>query len=108
MAASSSDLVKWLQETWQRIFTKSPAYFNVWTRIYAFIIVVPQIPALLTEFGVTLPAAWQGTANKIISIAGIVGLLMSKVTTRDATVIASDQNTNKMPFTASKDLSIKK
>lgn len=90
----------WFKETWQRIWQKSPGYFNVWAKIYGFIVIVPQIPVMLTEAGISLPTAFDTVANKIISIAGIIGFFMSKLTVSQATSVASNPATNLLPFTA--------
>lgn len=103
----TAGLWSWIKETWQRLFdTKTPTYFKWWNKIYAFIILVPQIPVLLAEFNVVLPAGLNTWVNKAISIAGIIGIFMGKLTAANATAIAADPKDDKLPFTASKDLGL--
>lgn len=105
---TTNPIIAWLQETLQRLFKKSPSYFKVWNIILAIIAVVPQIPAALEYLEITVPTPWSAKISKIISVCGLIGLFFSKLTVKDATAIAADDTTNKLPFTAAKDLNTPK
>lgn len=103
MADQTNPIIAWLSETLQRLFSKSPKYFKIWNIILAALALIPQIPSFLALVHITVPTPWSETINNVISIAAGAAFFMSKLTVKDATAIASDPETNKLPFTAVKD-----
>ncbi len=104
--STENPIYSWLSETVQRLFSKSPAYFKIWNIILAILALAPQLPAALAYLQITLPSPWAPVVNRLISGAALLMLFMSKLTVKDATAIAADTNSPKLPFTASKDLGV--
>ena len=103
---NSNPIIAWLSETLDRFLSKSPKYFRIWNAILVIIGALPQIPVALTYLDITLPTPISDKVARIITIAAAFGIFMSKLTVKNATIIAADLTNNKLEFTAAKDLNI--
>lgn len=106
----NNPILTFLQETLQRLFTKSPVFFRVWTIFFSALTLVTGVPALLEYFGVTLPPDIAILASKTIAYIALVAAFMSKLTTQSAAVATTTNGTivkktdvKALPFTAAQE-----
>lgn len=80
------DLKLFVQETLQRLFSRSPRFVRIWHTINWILLTVGGIPTLLTLIGVSLP--FKGNVQEILeymTLAGAWGRFMSGFTVEKVT-----------------------
>ena len=99
--------MKFITETWHRLWMKSPSYFEVIKKISLAITALSGLPLLLQQLqsqtGVVIPEFMTNFANKTFLFCSVVAFLISKLAVKnpDATKINDDGNVvPKLPFTA--------
>lgn len=92
--------MKFLKETFNRLFKSSPSYFQVIQWLSIAVAFISGIPALITQFqtdlGIMLPDWVHAVSSKALTISAVVAWVIAKLpvkTVQDST----------MPFTAKKD-----
>lgn len=100
-------IVKFLQETLQRIFQKSPTFFKWWQIITGVLTCIAGIPFLMTNLGITLPEPFATMSNKAVTFAGGGAFFMSLMAVRQVPVAQTEEgkgivviDEKKLPFTA--------
>lgn len=99
--------VKFLQEMIQRLFTKSPKFFQIWQMISAATAAVTGLPDLLKAISIQLPPTLLTFENKTVGIASTAVLFFTLMTSQ-STVVAKDTtgtplkqtDTGSLPFTS--------
>jgi hypothetical protein len=66
-----------------RLFSKTPKFFTTLKIVLAIVTVITGIPAFLTESGIVFPDAWQPVILKVVSVASLVGTIISQMTMTD-------------------------
>lgn len=87
----NNQILLFLQETLQRLFTKSPKFFKIWTLVFSILTLITGIPELLTYLGVVLPTEIAFFASKFIAYVSMGCLLMSKLTTQSKPTGVTDE-----------------
>lgn len=107
----TNPFVLWLRESLQRLFKKSPKFFQVWQWVTGFVTALTGLPALITAIGITLPPAALAFENKIVAYIAMGMFFMSLFPTQNAINSISPQgvpnqqlNPKVMPFTLKADL----
>lgn len=77
-------LIVFLQETLQRLFTKSPKFFKIWMIISGAFVLITGIPEALEYFQINLPDLWSEPVNTAIAWASRAAFIMALLTTKDA------------------------
>lgn len=100
-------VIKFIQEFFQRLFTKSPKFFRVWQLLLSIATIVTGLPELLQYLHITLPPSLAILENQTVSIATSAALLMTLLTTQSKPVgvtttgeVIKKTNETKLPFTA--------
>jgi len=101
-------LILFLQETLQRLFTKSPKFFKVWMIISGVLVLITGIPEALEALGIAnIPVFWSDAINTAVAWASRAAFIMSLLTTQNTPVevkedgaIVTTQSAKSLPFTA--------
>ena len=92
--------MKFITETFNRLFKSSPSYFQVIQWLSIAIAALSGLPALISKFqtdlGIVLPDWVSAVSSKALTISAIVAWVIAKLP------VATVQD-SKMPFTAKKD-----
>lgn len=104
-ATPNGSFLDFFKELFQRLFTKSPTFFKIFSWISALAAALTGIPDFLKTFSIILPAPWDVLSNKVIAIASLAVFIMSNLTVKDATQIATAPD-DKLPLTAAKDYNV--
>ena len=80
----NNQILLFLQETLQRLFTKSPLFFKIWTWISLVLVLITGIPELVNYISgvITIPEIWNTQITLAVSWASRAALLMSLLTTQ--------------------------
>ncbi len=80
--ANSNTPAAWafLQELFQRLFKKSPRFFNIISALSSIAIVLTGLPGIFEEVGITLPDSLTILQSKVVAWAAVVGLIIAKLT----------------------------
>lgn len=106
---TQSGLVLFLQENLQRLFTKSPMFFKIWTYISLTLVLVTGVPDLINAIGdsVVIPDLWNIKITAAVAWSSRAALFMSLLTTQSTTVALNEDgiglkatNATALPFTA--------
>lgn len=107
----NNPFVLWLRESLQRLFKKSPRFFQVWQWVTGFVTALTGLPELITAIGVKLPAAALAFENKAVALISMGMFFMSLFPTQPTLNSISPQgvpnmqlNPRTMPFTLKADL----
>lgn len=102
-----NNLLLFVQELIQRLFTKSPVFFQIINRISLALILVTGLPGFFEELGINLPDWATVLQNKIIAWSAIVSAIISKLTTQSTPIAVTSSgevlkktDEKKLPFTA--------
>jgi ABC-type hemin transport system substrate-binding protein len=98
-------IANWFVEFFKRFGTPQPKFFKVLTIIGAIATVLAFAPQLLTFLDLSLPVAWTPWTERILKIAGITTIIVSRLTTQSKIVetdgaILKATNEKALPFTA--------
>lgn len=105
----NNGLLLFLQENLQRLFTKSPLFFKIWTYISLFLVLVTGIPELINAISgvITIPDLWNEHITTAVAWAARGTLLISLLTTQSKTVAQTtggvalkETDSKALPFTA--------
>lgn len=112
----NANVLTFIQEMFQRLFTKSPTFFKVWTFISGALVLITGLPAfidLLHINGFQIPDLWNAAVTKAVGFASSGVLLMSLLTTQSKPSGATENgeiikstDQKKLPFTAAKEQKI--
>lgn len=105
-----SNIITFLQELLQRLFTRSPKFFKIWTIIAGALVLVTGLPELLTAININVPDLWNAKITTAVAWASRAALFMSLLTTSSkpagvtptGTIIKAT-DTTKLPFTAAEE-----
>ena len=106
---TQSGLVLFLQENLQRLFTKSPLFFKIWTYISLALVLITGVPDLINAIGdsVVIPDLWNLKITAAVAWSSRAALFMSLLTTQSTTVALTEDGTGlkatdatALPFTA--------
>jgi len=87
MNANQNMIVKWLGENIQRLFAKSPLFFQIWQIISFILIAITWIPDLLNLIpGISIPDLWNTQITLIVKYASLATLFMSSLSTQSKAV----------------------
>ena len=101
--------ILFLKENLQRLFTKSPLFFKIWTLITGVLVLITGLPDLITWItsgGITIPDLWNSYITNAVAWASRAGLLMSMLTTQSTPITLNNgdvvkvTDTKALPFTA--------
>lgn len=111
MPPKQNPLIAFLSELLQRLFAKSPLFFEIWQWISGAAAAVTGIPAIFTALGINLPSPFNMFESKAVAIASAVVLFMAMLPTATPTVsVTSDgkvlksTDAAKLPFTANNEV----
>lgn len=102
-------VILFLKENLQRLFTKSPLFFKIWTLITGVLVLITGLPDFLTWItagGITIPDLWNTYITNAVAWASRAGLFMSVLTTQskpitlDTGQIIKQTDEKALPFTA--------
>lgn len=109
----NANILTFLQENLQRLFTKSPTFFKVWMAISGALVLVTGLPEFINMLhinGINIPDLLNAKSNLIVSWASRGVFFMSLLTTQSKpTAVTNDgtvvkvTDTKKLPFTAAKE-----
>jgi len=109
----NANVLTFLREFIQRLFTKSPKFFKIWTLISGALVLITGIPAFITMLpvGITIPDIFNQGVTTAVRYAGTGVLLMSLLTTQskpgaitDGGVVIKSTDSNQLPFTAATEM----
>lgn len=103
-----NSVILFLKENLQRLFTKSPLFFKVWTFISLLLVLITGVPELLSwlsQGGVNIPELWNAQVTIAVAWASRAALFMSLLTTQAEPMkirgeIVKVTNATALPFTA--------
>lgn len=104
----NNQILLFLQETLQRLFTKSPLFFRVWTYISLALVLITSVPEIINYISgvITIPDLWNAQITLIVAWASRVALFMSLLTTQSKVtaktedgVLLKTTNDTSLPFT---------
>lgn len=80
----NSAIVLFLKENLQRLFTKSPLFFKVWTFISLVLVLITGVPELVNAISgvITIPELWNIHITTAVAWASRAALFMSMLTTQ--------------------------
>ena len=102
-------LILFLKENIQRLFTKSPLFFKIWSTIAAILVLITGIPELINYLSgaITIPEAWSPAITQAVAWASRAALFMSLMTTQSTPTgqtiqgeVLKKTDEKKLPFTA--------
>jgi hypothetical protein len=107
----SNPLINFLRESLNRLKTKKPKYFIWWQYITGAMALITWLPTLLTNLGVTLPAAATSIMVKLVAACTTGVLFTSQLTTsspvqavtKDGAVL-KQTDAQVLPFTAANEV----
>ena len=104
-------LLKFFQETLNRLFTKSPKFYKIWQLISSALLLISGVPYLLVQLGIVLPEPFATLASKAVTFAAAAALFMSMLSTQSKTVAVTNEgdllkktDEIKLPFTAQSEI----
>jgi len=109
MNTLNSNLILFLKENLQRLFTKSPMFFKIWSWISLCLVLITGVPDLINSLSgiVVIPDVWNANITQAVAWASRAALFMSLLTTQSKTVAQTDEGTGlkktdsaALPFTA--------
>jgi hypothetical protein len=77
-------LTDFLLELLIRLFSDTPWFFRVLRIIGSTVAVITGLPLLLANAGIDLPDAIDAISSQVVSIAAIVGTIVSQLTVTSA------------------------
>lgn len=104
-----ANVLTFLQENLQRLFTKSPKFFRIWTIVSGALVLITGIPELISAlpFDVHIPDLWNAKVTEAVAWASRAALFMSLLTTKSEPVgvtaggnVLKVTDATKLPFTA--------
>lgn len=110
---TNANVLKFLRETLQRFFTKSPLFFKIWMMVSGALVLITGIPDLINSlpFHVTLPEIFNDRLNTAVAWASRGAFVMAWLTTAEKPIglstdgdILKTTAQDKLPFTAAADL----
>jgi len=112
----NTNVLTFLRENLQRLFTKSPLFFKVWMIISGALVLITGMPDfinMLSGNGFHIPDLWNVKVTNAVAWASRAALFMSLLTTQskpagitqDGTVIKTT-DTDKLPFTTASEQKI--
>ena len=103
----NTQIILFLKENLQRIFTKSPLFFKIWSTISGLLVLVTGIPELVNSISgvITIPEVWNASITLAVAWASRAALFMSLLTTQSEPMLIRGDvvkvtNADKLPFTA--------
>lgn len=103
-------VLSFVQETLQRLFTKSPLFFRIWTLVAAVLVIITGLPDFINWLGVFnfhIPDLWSDKVNEAVAWASRAALIMTALTTQSKPVAVDEKgellkktNEKRLPFTA--------
>lgn len=105
----TNGLILFLQENLQRLFTKSPLFFKIWTYISLALVLVTGVPDLINWLGdaVVIPDLWNVKITAAVAWSSRAALFMSLLTTQSTSVAVTEggvavkmTDAKALPFTA--------
>lgn len=106
---TNANVLTFLQELFQRLATKSPKFFKIWTWISGALVLITGIPDFISMLpvGIVIPDLFNEGITIAVRYAGTGILLMSLLTTQskpgaitDGGVVIKSTDAAKLPFTA--------
>lgn len=104
------NILTFLQETLQRLFTKSPKFFKVWMLISGALVLITGLPDFINFLhiaGFTIPNVWNEHVTIAVAWASRAALLMATLTTKSIPIAKTEggnilkvTDETKLPFTA--------
>lgn len=105
----NSTIILFLKENLQRLFTKSPLFFKIWTFISLALVLVTGVPELVNAISgvITIPELWNVHITTAVAWASRAALFMSLLTNQ-STIAAQtiggvplkQTNAQVLPFTS--------
>jgi len=102
-----NQLTDWLAENVNRLFVKSPKFYQVWQWVSGAVVAISGLPLTLDYLGIKLPAPYDALENKTVLIAAGVALFMSSLSSQSKVVsntkdgvIVTPTDAAKLPFSA--------
>jgi len=98
MNANQNMIIKWLGENIQRLFTKSPLFFQIWQIISFILIAITWVPDLLNLIpGISIPDLWNTQITLVVKYASLATLFMSSLSTQSKTVGVTNKAAGGIP-----------
>lgn len=104
-----ANILTFLQENLQRLFTKSPKFFRIWTLVSGALVLITGLPDLINSlpFDVHIPDLWNARVTTAVAWASRAAFFMSLLTTQSVPVgvtaggnVIKVTDQTKLPFTA--------
>lgn len=110
MNTSTNPFIAFIQETFLRLFAKSPTFYKVWQIITGLPVLIVALPEALRLMNIELPQVFNQHVQTIVGWASTTAFVMALLSAQGKTV-AVDQNgtavkqtdASKLPFTALKE-----
>lgn len=111
----NSTIVLFLKENLQRLFTKSPLFFKVWTFISLVLVLITGVPELVNAISgvITIPELWNIHITTAVAWSSRAALFMSMLTTQSAVVAVTtggvplkQTDAQSLPFTAAAEVKV--
>ena len=109
--------LSFFQETFQRLFTKSPLFFKIWSMVFAGLVLITGLPDFVNTLhinGINIPNLWNDKITVAVAWASRAALLMSMLTSQSKPVTTSTggqplkvTDAKMLPFTAATEQKIK-
>ena len=105
----NNSIILFLRENLQRLFTKSPFFFKIWSLISLTLVLITGIPDFVNTLSgiVVIPDVWGEHITIAVAWASRAALFMSLLTTQSNTVAITEQgkvlkqtDAKSLPFTA--------
>lgn len=101
------NILSFLQETLQRLFTKSPKFFKIWMIISGTLVLITGIPDWIRFTGITIPNLWNHDVTLAVAWASRAATFMAILTSKSPIVavtvggnVLKATDDTKLPFTA--------
>lgn len=98
-------IINWFVEFFKRFGTTQPQFFKILSIVGVVATFLGFIPDFLSLLDFTLPSTWEPWVERILKIAGITTIIVSRLTTQSKVVetdglILKATNEKALPFTA--------
>jgi len=110
---TNNQVLNFLQEMLQRLFTKSPMFFKVWVFISSAFVLITGVPDFLSMFHVQIPNLWNEHVTQAVAWSSRAMLFMSALTTQSKPTAITEDGTilkktdeKKLPFTAKNEANV--
>lgn len=110
----NANVLTFFQELLQRLFTKSPTFFKVWSIISGTLVLITGLPDFINMLGINgihIPDLWNASVTNSVAWASRAALFMSILTSQskpsaidsETGKVIKNTDEKKLPFTAARE-----